>query len=267
MPKSGRKRADVLLLERGLVESREQAQTLIMEGLVFTPAGRVLKPSSIVADTVEIEVRGRLPYVSRGGLKLAHALDSFGMEVTGLVSLDVGASTGGFTDCMLQRGASRVYAIDVGYGQLHQKLRQDPRVVVMEKVNARYPLELPEPVDLITIDVSFISLTLVVPAVAVHLREGRHIIALVKPQFEARRDEAGRGGVIKDPEVHARVLGRMTLWALEQGWRVRGLEASPLLGDAGNREFLLLLEKTAATGQSPAGTYLSEAEDAESSSG
>jgi 23S rRNA (cytidine1920-2'-O)/16S rRNA (cytidine1409-2'-O)-methyltransferase len=243
MPKSGRKRADVLLLERGLAESREQAQTLIMEGLVFTPAGRVLKPSSILADTAELEVRGRLPYVSRGGLKLAHALDVFGLDVTGAVALDVGASTGGFTDCLLQRGASRVYAIDVGHGQLHQKLRQDPRVVVMEKVNARYPVDLPQPVDLITIDVSFITLTLIIPAVAVHLQEGQPIIALVKPQFEARREEAGRGGVIKDPEVHARVLGRMTLWALDQGWLVRGITPSPVLGDAGNREFLLLLEK------------------------
>ena len=243
MPKAGRKRADVLLLERGLAESREQAQTLIMEGLVFTPAGRVLKPSSLLADTDSLEVRGRLPYVSRGGLKLAHALDAFGLSVAGMVALDVGASTGGFTDCLLQRGASKVYAVDVGHGQLHQKLRQDPRVVVMEKVNARYPLDLPEPVDLVTIDVSFISLTLVIPPVSAHLKTGRQLMALVKPQFEARREEAGRGGVIRDPEVHARVLGRMLLWAVDQGWRVRGVEPSPVLGDAGNREFLVLLRK------------------------
>lgn len=248
MPKPGRKRADVLLLERGLAESREQAQTLIMEGLVFSPAGRVLKPSSILADNAQLEVRGRLPYVSRGGLKLAHALDTFGIAVGGMVALDVGASTGGFTDCLLQRGAQRVYAVDVGHGQLHHKLREDPRVAVMEKRNARYPLDLPEPVDLVTVDVSFISLTLVIPPVATHLKKGQHLIALVKPQFEAQREEVGRGGVIKDPQVHARVVERMTTWAVAQGWRVSGVVPSPILGDAGNREFLLLLQKPGAPG-------------------
>ena len=242
-PKSVRKRADLLLLERGLAESREQAQTLIMEGLVFTPAGRVLKASSTLADTTELEVRGRLPYVSRGGLKLAHALDSFDLSVAEAVALDVGASTGGFTDCLLQRGARRVYAVDVGHGQLHHKLRQDSRVVVMEKVNARYPFELPEAVDLVTVDVSFISLTLVIPSVVAHLKEGRFLVALVKPQFEAQRPEVGRGGVVKDPQVHARVLGRMVKWSVDQGLRVRNLVPSPVLGDSGNREFLLLLQK------------------------
>jgi 23S rRNA (cytidine1920-2'-O)/16S rRNA (cytidine1409-2'-O)-methyltransferase len=242
-PKSGRKRADLLLLERGLAESREQAQTLIMEGLVFTQAGRVLKASSILADTAELEVRGRLPYVSRGGLKLAHALDSFGLSVDGAVALDVGASTGGFTDCMLQRGAQRVYAVDVGHGQLHHKLRQDPRVVVMEKCNARHPFVLPGPVDLVTMDVSFISLTLVIPSVVTHLKEGHFLVALVKPQFEAERSEVGRGGVIKYPQVHAKVLGRLVTWSVDQGLRVRNLAPSPILGDSGNREFLLLLQK------------------------
>jgi 23S rRNA (cytidine1920-2'-O)/16S rRNA (cytidine1409-2'-O)-methyltransferase len=242
-PKSGRKRADLLLLERGLAESREQAQTLIMEGLVFTQAGRVLKASSILADTAELEVRGRLPYVSRGGLKLAHALDSFGLSVDGAVALDIGASTGGFTDCMLQRGAQRVYAVDVGHGQLHHKLRQDPRVVVMEKCNVRHPFVLPGPVDLVTMDVSFISLTLVIPSVVTHLKEGHFLVALVKPQFEAERSEVGRGGVIKAPQVHAKVLGRMVTWSVDQGLRVRNLAPSPILGDSGNREFLLLLQK------------------------
>jgi 23S rRNA (cytidine1920-2'-O)/16S rRNA (cytidine1409-2'-O)-methyltransferase len=242
-PKSGRKRADLLLLERGLAESREQAQTLIMEGLVFAPAGRVLKASSVLADTAQLEVRGRLPYVSRGGLKLAHALDSFGLSVQGAVALDVGASTGGFTDCLLQRGAQRVYAVDVGHGQLHHKLRQDQRVVVREKCNARYPFSLREPVDLVTLDVSFISLTLVIPSVVTHLREGHFLVALVKPQFEVQREEVGRGGVIKDPQVHARVLGHMVTWAVGQGLRVRNLGPSPILGDSGNREFLLLLQK------------------------
>jgi 23S rRNA (cytidine1920-2'-O)/16S rRNA (cytidine1409-2'-O)-methyltransferase len=239
-----KKRADLLLVERGLSPSREQAQALIMEGLVFTPAGRVLKPGAALPDTTPLDVRGRLPYVSRGGLKLAHALDSFGLPVEGRAALDVGASTGGFTDCLLQQGARKVYAVDVGYGQLDHRLRQDPRVSVMEKRNARYPFELPEPVDLVTIDVSFISLSLVIPPVATHLKAGCYIVALVKPQFEARKEEVGRGGVIKDPQVHARVLGRMIVWAVGQGLRVRNLCASPIFGDAGNREFFLLLQKS-----------------------
>jgi 23S rRNA (cytidine1920-2'-O)/16S rRNA (cytidine1409-2'-O)-methyltransferase len=245
--RGGKKRADLLLVERGLSPSREQAQVLIMEGLVFTPAGRVLKPSVGLPDTTLLEVRGRLTFVSRGGLKLAHALDAFGLPIEGLTALDVGASTGGFTDCLLQRGAHKVYAVDVGYGQLDHRLRQDPRVVVMEKLNARYPFELPEPVDLVTIDVSFISLTLVIPPVIAHLKSGRYMVALVKPQFEAKREEVGRGGVIKDPQVHARVLGRMTVWAVNQGLRVRNLCVSPILGDAGNREFFLLLQKPDST--------------------
>jgi 23S rRNA (cytidine1920-2'-O)/16S rRNA (cytidine1409-2'-O)-methyltransferase len=245
MPERRRKkRADLLLVERGLSESREQAQALIMEGLVFTPAGRVLKPGASLPDATPLEVQGRLPYVSRGGLKLAHALDFFGLSVEGLVALDVGASTGGFTDCLLQRGARKVYAVDVGYGQLDHRLRQDPRVVVMEKRNARHPFELPEPVDLVTIDVSFISLALVIPPVATHLKDECYIVALVKPQFEAKKEEVGRGGVIKDPQVHAGVLGRMIVWAVGQGLRVRNLCASPILGDAGNREFFLLLQKS-----------------------
>ena len=243
MPPRRRKRADLLLVERQLAESREQAQTLIMEGLVFSPAGRVLKPSNSLPETTPLEVRGRLPYVSRGGLKLAHALDAFSLTVAGRVALDVGASTGGFTDCLLQRGAQRVYAVDVGYGQLHHRLRQDHRVVSMERVNARYPLELPQAVDLITLDVSFISLTLVIPAVLSHLKAGSYLVALVKPQFEAGREEVGRGGVIRDPKVHAGVLGRMIAWSVGQGLRVRDLCASPIQGDAGNREFFLLLQK------------------------
>lgn len=253
MPRrGGRERADVLLVDRGLAESQEQAQALVMEGLVFTPAGRVSKPGTSLPDTAALEVRGRLPYVSRGGLKLAHALDSFGLPVNDLVGLDVGASTGGFTDCLLQRGARRVYAVDVGYGQLSYRLRQDPSVVVREKLNARHPFSLPEAVDIITIDVSFISLTLVTPSVIRHLQDGRFVIALVKPQFEARPEEVGRGGVIKDPHVHAGVLGRMIVWAVDQGLRVRNLCASPVLGDAGNREFFLLLQKPSSDAAPPA---------------
>ena len=180
-------RADVLLVERGLAESRERAQALIMAGVVFTPAGRVAKAGSLLSSDVEVEVQGRLPYVSRGGYKLAHALDEFGIDPSGLVALDVGASTGGFTDCLLQRGAERVYAVDVGHGQLAYTLRQDPRVVSYEKVNARLPFDLPGPVDLLVIDVSFISLTLALPHPLTHLLSGGSAIALIKPQFEARR--------------------------------------------------------------------------------
>jgi 23S rRNA (cytidine1920-2'-O)/16S rRNA (cytidine1409-2'-O)-methyltransferase len=240
---AAKKRADLLLVERGLCQSREQAQRLIMAGQVFTATGRVLKPSATLSTAAALEVRERLPYVGRGGLKLAHALDSFNISVRDVTALDVGASTGGFTDCLLQRGARKVYALDVGHGQFTYSLRQDPRVVVMEKVNARYPFDLPEPVDLITIDVSFISLSLVIPSVVTHLKNRCNIIALVKPQFEAQKGEVGRGGVVRDPQVHARVLGRAIVWAVDQGLRVRNLCPSPILGDAGNREFFLLLGK------------------------
>ncbi len=242
-PKVARKRADLLLTERGLAESREQAQTLIMEGLVFSPAGRVLKASSPLNDATPLEVRGRLPYVGRGGVKLAHALDSFGVDPGGFVALDVGASTGGFTDCMLQQGAQRVYAVDVGHGQLHQRLREDPRVAVIEKLNGRYPYELPEPVDLVTIDVSFISLRLVILPAAAHLKAGQSLVVLVKPQFEVGRGKVGRRGVIKDPKIHDRVQEDVMEWATEQGFSIAGQCASPILGDAGNREFFLMLRK------------------------
>ena len=238
---AARKRADLLLVDKGLCESQEQAQRLIMAGQVFTATGRVLKPGAALSTSVAFEVRERLPYVGRGGLKLAHALDSFDISVQAMAALDVGASTGGFTDCLLQRGARNVYALDVGHGQLSYSLRQDPRVVVMERHNARLPFDLPESVDLITIDVSFISLSLVIPSVVTHLKHRCNIIALVKPQFEAQKGEVARGGVVRDPKLHARVLGRTIVWAVEQGLRVRNLCPSPILGDAGNREFFLLL--------------------------
>ena len=241
-PRTRKLRADLLLAERGLAESREQARLLIMEGLVFAPYGRVPKPSSPLAETTPLEVRGRLPYVSRGGLKLAHALDAFGLDAAGRTVLDVGASTGGFTDCLLQRGAQRVYAVDVGHGQLHHRLRQDGRVAVIEKCNARYPYDLPEPVELVVIDVSFISLTLVIPPALAHLRPGGLVAALVKPQFEAERGQVGRGGIVKDPKVHAATLGRMIVWAAQRNLRVRNLCPSPIRGDKGNREFFLLLQ-------------------------
>ena len=236
-------RADLLLFERGLAESREQAQALIMEGVVYTPTGRVLKAGSTLSADVDLEVKGRLPFVSRGGLKLAHALDEFQLDVSGLIVLDVGASTGGFTDCVLQRDANKVYAVDVGHGQLHYGLRKDERVSVMEKTNARYPFELRELVDLIVMDVSFISIGMVIPEVIRHLKQGHYIVSLVKPQFESQRDQVGRGGVIKDPKVHASVLGKIVNWAVGQDIRVRNICRSPIQGDSGNREFFILLEK------------------------
>ena len=237
-------RADVLLVERGLAESRERAQALIMEGVVFTPAGKVAKSGALLANDIEVEVRGRLPYVSRGGIKLAHALDEFGLDPSGLVALDVGASTGGFTDCLLQRGAARVYAVDVGHGQLAYTLRRDPRVVCYEKLNARLPFDLPEPVDLLVIDVSFISLTLALPQPLTHLRPGGTVVALVKPQFEARRGEVGRGGVIRDDALRDDILMRVEQWlSARDDLELLNTIPSPITGDAGNHEFLALLLK------------------------
>ena len=237
-------RADVLLVERGLAESRERAQALIMAGVVFTPAGRVAKAGSLLAHDVEVEVQGRLPYVSRGGYKLAHALDEFDIDPSGMVVLDVGASTGGFTDCLLQRGASRVYAVDVGHGQLAYTLRQDPRVVSYEKLNARLPFDLPELVDLLVIDVSFISLTLALPQPLTHLRNSGTVVALVKPQFEARRGEVGRGGVIRSDDLREDILLRVEQWLRDrEDVELLSTIDSPITGDAGNREYLALLRK------------------------
>ncbi len=237
-------RADLLLVKRGLAESRERAQALIMEGMVFTPSGRVAKSGALLSNDVEVEVRGRLPYVSRGGVKLAHALDHFAIDPAGLVALDVGASTGGFTDCLLQRGATRVYAIDVGHGQLAYTLRRDPRVVCIEKLNARLPFQLPESVDLLVIDVSFISLTLALPQPLTHLQAGGYAVALVKPQFEARRGEVGKGGVIRDDALRDDILMRVEQWlSARDDVELLDTIPSPITGDAGNREFLSLLRK------------------------
>ena len=243
LPKVDKKRAADLLVERGLAESREKAQALIMEGVVYSPTGRILKSGTPLENNIELEVRGKLPFVSRGGVKLAHALDAFDESVTGYTVLDVGASTGGFTDCLLQRGADRIYAVDVGHGQLHYRLRQDERVLNIEKCNARYVFEIPTMVDLVTIDVAFISLTLILPAVLLHLKAGNDAIVLVKPQFEASREDVGRGGVIKSPEVHSRVLRKIIDWADRNGIDVVDQCDSPILGDAGNKEFFLLLRK------------------------
>ena len=228
-------------MARGLAENEARAQAVIMAGDVSVAGKVITKPGTLVDEGAELKLAEKSPYVSRGGLKLSHALDEFRLDVTGLIATDVGASTGGFTDCLLQRGAKRVYAIDVGYGQLDYKLRQDPRVVVMERVNAHKPFTLPEEADIATVDLSFISVTQVIPNVVDHLTAVGHIIVLLKPQFEAKRNEVGRGGVIRDPQVHALVLGRFIAWVTEHNLRLRGLIASPILGAEGNKEFLILL--------------------------
>ena len=249
MKKRSKKRLDLLLVERGLADSRAQSQRLICAGLVRV-AGQVSdKPGTQVVANAEVTLQERPRFVSRGGDKLEGALSRFGIDVAGVVAADVGASTGGFTDCLLQHGASRVYAIDVGYGQLDWRLRNDPRVVVMERTNARYLEDLPEPVDLVTADVSFISLGLILPPAVGWLRpvssssagnveEEGQVVALIKPQFEAGRRDVGRGGVVRDPEVHRRVLEQVLDMAGELGLGLRGLMPSPLRGPAGNVEFL-----------------------------
>ena len=230
-----------MLVIRELAENETRARALIMAGEVTVSGKIVTKPGTPIDENAEIKLAEKLPYVSRGGLKLAHALDEFKLDVTSLTAMDVGASTGGFTDCLLQRGAKCVYAIDVGYGQLDYKLRQDPRVMVMERVNAHHPFTLQEKVNIATIDVSFISVTQVIPNIVDHLAQPGYIIVLFKPQFEARKQEVGKGGIIKDPQIHALVLGRFIAWATGHDLRLRGLVASPILGAEGNKEFLVLL--------------------------
>jgi 23S rRNA (cytidine1920-2'-O)/16S rRNA (cytidine1409-2'-O)-methyltransferase len=231
-------RLDVLLVERGLVPSREVGQRLIMAGQVRVGGETSPKPGQRVLTDAVITVDAGQPYVSRGGIKLAAGLDGFELDVKGWVVADVGASTGGFTDCLLQRGAARVYAIDVGYGQLAWRLRQDPRVVVMERTNARHLESLPERVDLVTIDASFISLKLLIPTVELWLKDRGQAVPLIKPQFEAGRRHVGKRGVVRDPSVHRQVLLDLLTWVEANGWGVCGLIPSPLRGPAGNVEFL-----------------------------
>ncbi len=238
-----KKRLDRLLVERGLAESREKAQALIMAGEVLVDGQKGAKPGQAVAEDAAIEVLARPPYVSRGGYKLAAALDGFGVSVEGLVCLDVGSSTGGFTDVLLQRGAARVHAVDVGAGQLDWKLRNDPRVVVHEGVNARELRfdEIGEHAALAVMDVSFISATLVAPAVAPLLLPDGKMIVLVKPQFEVGRGQVGKGGIVRDPELHRAACARVSAAMEALGFRTRLME-SPILGAEGNKEFLLYAE-------------------------
>jgi len=238
MPKQ---RLDNLLVSRSLAENKSRAQAAIMAGEVTVNGIVMTKAGNPVPEDADVQMKQKMPYVSRGGLKLAHALQAFGMDVKGLACADIGASTGGFTDCLLQHGAVRVYALDVGYGQLDYKLRQDNRVVVMEKVNAHYPFDLPEKVGLAVMDVSFISVTMVIPNVLPHLVNEGELLVLFKPQFEAERGDVGKGGVIRDPAVHARTIGDLIIWMNSSRLQLLNLAASPILGAEGNREFLVRL--------------------------
>ena len=240
-----RERADKLLVDRGLVLSRERAKALIMAGQVVAGDHLVLKPGQLLDLSLELRIKGDLPFVSRGGLKLQKALDQFSIDVSGLTVMDVGASTGGFTDCLLQRGACRVFAVDVGYGQLAWKLRQDDRVLSLEKTNIRYlePSSLPSVPDMAVIDASFISLEKVLPNTLRLISESGEIIALVKPQFEVGRGEVGKGGVVRDSQKHDAVIESVCNLARSLQLEVVGLTESPVLGPKGNREFLLYLKK------------------------
>ena len=241
-----KKRLDVLLTERNLADSRSKAQAVIMSGLVYVDGQKADKPGVSYDETVEIEVRGAAcPYVSRGGLKLEKALRDFGVKTEGCVCSDSGASTGGFTDCLLQHGAKKVFAIDVGYGQLDWKLRNDPRVVCMEKTNIRYvvPEDLEGPAAFSSIDVSFISLTKVLPAVLGVMKEDGQLVCLIKPQFEAGREKVGKNGVVKDIAVHKEVILMIADYAMANGLGVMGLDFSPIKGPKGNIEYLIYLDK------------------------
>jgi 23S rRNA (cytidine1920-2'-O)/16S rRNA (cytidine1409-2'-O)-methyltransferase len=241
-------RADQLLVSRGLAESRTRAQALIMAGEVFSGERKLAKAGEMLAPDAPLEVRGKdHPWVSRGGIKLDRGLTYFGFDMTGAVALDVGSSTGGFTDVLLSRGAAKVYAVDVGTNQLAWKLRQDSRVVVLEQTNARYLTneQVPEPVDMIVCDASFISLAKVLGAPLKLAREGAQLVALIKPQFEAGREEVGKGGVVRDPAVHERVCAEARTWVESQGWTVVGITPSPITGPEGNIEFLLGARKIA----------------------
>jgi 23S rRNA (cytidine1920-2'-O)/16S rRNA (cytidine1409-2'-O)-methyltransferase len=236
-------RLDMALVERGLAETRAAAQRLVMAGLVFSGERRLDKPGHAIAADMPIEVRGQPhPYVSRGGLKLEKALDHFAIPVAGRVALDVGASTGGFTDCLLQRGAAKVYAIDVGTNQLAWKLRTDPRVISKEKTNIRGVTreQVPEPIELIVCDASFIGLRTALPAALALAAPGAHLVALIKPQFEVGKGRVGKGGIVREPALHAEVCATISEWLANQpGWRVLGITESPIEGADGNKEFLI----------------------------
>ncbi len=249
---SGKTRLDVLLVERGFEESRQRAQAVIMSGQVYVEGRRVDKPGTAVLPEAAVEVRGGLRYVSRGGLKLEKAMTSFPIDLKGTICGDIGASTGGFTDCMLQNGAAKVYAVDVGRGQLAWKLRTNERVVCLERTNARYLSreQVPEELDFASVDVSFISLKLILPPLEALLRNGGQVVSLVKPQFEAGREKVGKKGVVRDPAVHREVLEQFLVHASEAGFTVQGLTYSPIRGPEGNIEYLGFLEKSGTPSRS-----------------
>jgi 23S rRNA (cytidine1920-2'-O)/16S rRNA (cytidine1409-2'-O)-methyltransferase len=237
-----KKRLDVLLVERGLAETRAKAQALILAGAVFSGDRKLDKAGTAYTDDTPLEVKSRdHPWVSRGGIKLAHALDHFAIDVAGFIALDVGASTGGFTDVLLQKGAAKVYAVDVGHGQLAWKLRQDPRVAVLERVNARYLTaeQVPEPPDIVVCDASFIGLETVLPAALGLAKPQAQLVALIKPQFEVGPERVGKGGVVRDPALHQEVCARIAAWLTGRGWDVVGIVESPIRGPEGNIEFLV----------------------------
>ena len=249
-----KKRLDVLLVEKGYADSRTKAQAIIMSGLVYVDGQKADKPGISYEESVALEVRsGGCPYVSRGGLKLEKALRDFGVDPTGYVCSDSGASTGGFTDCLLQQGAKKVFAIDVGYGQLDWKIRSDPRVVVMERTNVRYvtPEDLGEPLDLSVIDVSFISLAIVLPVIKTFLKPSGQVLCLIKPQFEAGKEKVGKKGVVRDPAVHLEVLDNFVALTEKIGFKILGLTFSPVKGPEGNIEFLAHLSLDNVDGIKP----------------
>jgi len=248
MANSAKERLDILLFQRGLADSREKAQALIMAGLVYSGDQNLTKAGHKLDQSAELRVKGKdHPYVSRGGVKLAGGLDHFtDIDPKGAVAIDVGASTGGFTDVLLRRGASRVYAVDVGHGQLDWALRQDERVVVLEKTNARYLTaeHIPDPLDLVVCDASFISLTKVLPSSLALVRPGGWLVALIKPQFEVGRGQVGKGGVVRDPILHQEVQDHIAAWLRDDlGWQVQGVVESSITGPEGNREFIIAARK------------------------
>lgn len=239
-------RLDALLVERGLVDSRTKAQAIIIAGKVFSGTQCLSKPGHPVSDEIEIEIKGEEhPWVSRGGIKLAHGLAHFGCRTDGIVAADIGASTGGFTDVLLQAGAAKVHAVDVGHGQLAWKLRDDARVVVLEKTNARYLTAemIPDALDAVVCDASFISLRTVLPAALALAKQGAWLIALIKPQFEVGKGQVGKGGVVRDETLHKAVCDDILAWIVTQGWEAKGITESPITGPKGNKEFLLYAVK------------------------
>lgn len=250
--KGKRVRADQLLLEQGLATTKEHARALILAGKVSSPSQRVENAGQPLSTGTVLSLRQSPRYVGRGGEKLAGVIEAFGFDLAGLVGLDVGASTGGFTDCLLQNGLTRIYAVDVGRGQLAERLRNNPRVTLFERTNARTPYPLPESVDIAVLDVSFISLTMVLPETFAHMKPSGLVIALVKPQFEADKGQVGQKGVVRDPAVHSTVVGKICLWALNHPFvRLVGVRRSRLLGEEGNREFFVALRVVSDGNESP----------------